>query len=391
MSSVRPEKDGPDDGKRTRYSAEFKAKVALEALRGELTTVQLAAKHGIHHTMVGDWKRQAVEGMAGVFSGQTAAQETAKSTEAEVEKLHAKIGQLLVERDFWRESVRTMSLERRRQMIEPDHPQLPVVRQCALVSISRSGFYYRPQGETPLNLELMRLIDAQFLETPWYGSRQMARHLRREGYVVGRKRVRRLMAKMGLAPIYQRPRTTVPHPEHRVFPYLLRDLAIDRPNQVWCTDLTYIPMRRGFLYLAAVMDWATRKVLSWRVSNTMDVEFCLEALEEALARYGRPEIFNSDQGSQFTSPRFTGVLQRAGVRISMDGRGRWMDNVFIERLWRSLKYECVYLHAFETGSEMRAGLTNWIGYYNARRPHSALAGQTPDEAYEAGEMERLAA
>ena len=284
-----------------------------------------------------------------------------------------------------------MSLERRRQMIEPDHPQLPVVRQCALVSISRSGFYYRPQGETPPNLELMRLIDAQFLETPWYGSRQMARHLRREGYVVGRKRVRRLMAKMGLVPIYQRPRTTVPHPEHRVFPYLLRDLAIDRPNQVWSTDLTYIPMRRGFLYLAAVMDWATRKVLSWRVSNTMDVEFCLEALEEALARYGRPEIFNSDQGSQFTSPRFTGVLQRAGVRISMDGRGRWMDNVFIERLWRSLKYECVYLHAFETGSEMRAGLTNWIGYYNAGRPHSALAGQTPDEAYEAGKMERLAA
>ena len=284
-----------------------------------------------------------------------------------------------------------MSLERRRQMIEPDHPQLPVVRQCALVSISRSGFSCRPQGETPPNLELMRLIDAQFLETPWYGARQMARHLRREGYVVGRKRVRRLLAKMGLVPIYQRPRTTVPHPEHRVFPYLLRDLAIDRPNQVWCTDLTYIPMRRGFLYLAAVMDWATRKVLSWRVSNTMDVEFCLEALEEALARYGRPEIFNSDQGSQFTSPRFTGVLQQAGVRISMDGRGRWMDNVFIERLWRSLKYECVYLHAFETGSEMRAGLTNWIGYYNAGRPHSALAGQTPDEAYEAGKMERLAA
>jgi putative transposase len=183
----------------------------------------------------------------------------------------------------------------------------------------------------------------------------------------------------------------VPHPEHRVFPYLLRDLVIDRPNQVWCADLTYIPMRRGFLYLVAVMDWATRKVLAWRLSNTMDVEFCLEALEEALACYGRPEIFNTDQGSQFTSPRFTGVLQRAGVRISMDGRGRWMDNAFIERLWRSLKYECVYLHAFETGSEMRAGLTKWIGYYNAGRPHSALAGQTPDEAYEADAMTRLAA
>ena len=276
-------------------------------------------------------------------------------------------------------------------MVEPGHPQLSIARQCRLVSISRSGFYHRPAGETPLNLELMRLIDAQFLETPWYGSRQMARHLRREGHVVGRKRVRRLMAKMGLTPIYQRPRTTVPHPEHRVFPYLLRDLVVERPNQVWCADITYLPMRRGFLYLVAVMDWATRKVLSWRVSNTLDVEFCLEALEEALARFGRPEIFNTDQGSQFTSPRFTGVLQRAGVRISMDGRGRWMDNVFIERLWRSLKYECVYLHAFETGSALRAGLSNRIGYYNTRRPHSGLDGRTPDAAYGADAVTRLAA
>jgi putative transposase len=284
-----------------------------------------------------------------------------------------------------------MSLDRRRQMIEPEHPQLSVVRQCDLVSISRSGFYHRPAGETQLNLELMRPIDAQFLETPWYGARQMTRHLRREGYRVGRKRVRRLMAKIGLVPIYQRPRTTVPNPEHRVFPYLLREMVIDRPNQVWCADITYIPMRRGFLYLVAVMDWATRKVLAWRVSNTMDVEFCIEALEEALARFGRPEIFNTDQGSQFTSPRFTGLLQQAGVRLSMDGRGRWMDNVFIERLWRRLKYECVYLHAFETGSEVRAGLSKWIGYYNAGRPHSALAGRTPDEAYAVSKVEKLAA
>jgi putative transposase len=238
-------------------------------------------------------------------------------------------------------------------MIEPDHSRLSVVQQCDLVSISRSGFYRRPAGETPLNLTLMRLIDAQFLETPWYGSRQMTRHLRREGYTVGRKRIRRLMAKIGLVPIYQRPRTTVPHPEHRIFPYLLRDAVIERANQVWCADITYVPMRRGFLYLVAVMDWATRKVLAWRVSNTMDVEFYIEALEESLARFGRPEIFNTDQGSQFTSPRFTGVLRNTGVRISMDGRGRWMDNVFIERLWRSLKYECVYLRAFETGSELR--------------------------------------
>ena len=210
-------------------------------------------------------------------------------------------------------------------MIEPEHPSLSVVRRCELVSTSRSGFYHQPAGETPLNLMLMRLTDAQFLETPWYGSRQMARHLRREGCTVGRKRIRRLMAKMGLAPIYQRPRTTMPHPEHRIWPYLLRDMAIDRPNQVWCTGITYLPMRRGFLHLVAVMDWATRKALSWRVSNTMDVEFCIEALEEALARFGKPEIFNTDQGSQFTSPQFTGILQQAGVRISMDGRGRWMD------------------------------------------------------------------
>ena len=284
-----------------------------------------------------------------------------------------------------------MSVERRRRLIEPGHPSLSILRQCELVAISRSGFYYQPAGETALNLALMRLIDAQFLEAPWYGSRQMTRHLRREGHVVGRKRVRRLMATMGLAPIYQRPRTTVPHPEHRVYPYLLRGLVIDRPDQVWCADITYIPMRRGFLYLVAVMDWATRKVLSWRVSNTMDVEFCIAALEEALARFGQPEIFNSDQGSQFTSPRFTEVLQQAGTRISMDGRGRWMDNVFIERLWRSLKYECVYLHAFETGSELRAGLAKWINYYNTRRPHSTLAGRTPDEAYGASVIERLAA
>src|SRR3954462_274561 len=270
-----------------------------------------------------------------------------------------------------------MSIERRRQMIDPDHPELSIMRQCELVSISRSGFYYQPAGETPLNLDLMRLIDRQFLETPWYGSRQMARHLRREGYTVGRKRIRRLMGKMGLEPIYQRPRTTVPHPEHQVYPYLLRELVIERPNQVWCADITYIPMRRGFLYLVAVMDWPTRKVLSWRVSNTMDADFCIEALEEALERFGKPEIFNTDQGSQFTSPRFTDVLRTADGRISMDGRGRWMDNVFIERLWRSLKYECISLHAFETGSALRAGLAEWVRFYNTGRPHQALNNRPP--------------
>ena len=266
-------------------------------------------------------------------------------------------------------------------MIDGDHKVISIVRQCELVLISRSGYYYEPTGETELNLRLMRLMDEQHMMTPFYGARQMARHLRRQGDTVSRKRIRRLMAKMGLAAVYQRPRTTIPCKEHVIYPYLLRDVTIDRSNQVWCTDITYIPMRRGFLYFVAIMDWASRKVLAWRLSNTMEVEFCIEALEEALAKHGKPEIFNTDQGSQFTSPEFTNVLNNAEVKISMDGKGRWMDNVFIERLWRSLKYECIYLNAFETASETRAGIGRWITYYNGERPHSTFDGQTPDEVY----------
>lgn len=266
-------------------------------------------------------------------------------------------------------------------MIERHRPGLSIVRQCELLSVNRSGVYHRPAPESALNLALMRQIDEQFLETPYYGARQMTRHLRRLGHDVGRKRIRRLMGKMGLAAIYPKPKTSVPHPQHQTYPYLLKGLVIDLPNKVWCSDITYIPMRKGFLYVTAIMDWASRKVLAWRLSNTMDAEFCAEALEEALALYGAPEIFNTDQGSQYTSQRFTNVLKDRNIKISMDGQGRWMDNVFIERLWRSMKYECVYLHAFETGSQLRTGLMNWIGHYNAQRPHSALAGRTPDEAY----------
>ena len=282
-----------------------------------------------------------------------------------------------------------MTVEWRRRIVQADHATLSIVRQCELLSISRSGFYYELTGESAETLALMRLIDEAYLLFPYYGSRQMARHLSRLGHPVGRRRVRRLMAKMGLAAIYQKPRPSTPNPEHRVYPYLLRELAIDRPNQVWCADITYISMRRGFMYLVAVMDWATRRVLSWRVSNSMEADFCIEALEEALAKYGQPEIFNTDQGSQFTSARFTGVLEIKGIKISMDGRGRWMDNVFIERLWRSLKYECIYLHAFETGGELRAGVSTWVGHYNSHRPHSTLCGRTPDEVYYARPLPAL--
>jgi len=266
-------------------------------------------------------------------------------------------------------------------MIEPGNEKVSVVRQCELVRISRSTFYYEGKSESQFNLDLMRMIDEQFLETPFYGTRQIARHFRRLGYCVGRKRIRRLMRKMGIQAIYQRPRTTVPHPEHKVYPYLLRGLTIDRPNMVWCADITYIPLQRGFLYLVAIMDWYSRRVLSWRLSNTMEASFCVEAMEEAIAKYGPPEIMNTDQGSQFTGIEFTETLKQAGIRISMDGKGRWMDNVFIERLWRSLKYECVYLHELATGTHARKVIGDWIDLYNDKRPHSSLGDKTPTEAF----------
>jgi putative transposase len=277
-----------------------------------------------------------------------------------------------------------LSREERKAMIVPAHRELSVSRQCRLVSISRSSFYHVPGQESPESLRLMRRIDELYLKYPFYGSRQMARQLRREGSAVGRHRVRRLMRLMGLAAIYQAPRTSEPHPAHRIHPYLLRTVKVTRADHVWCADITYIPVRRGFLYLVAIMDWATRHVLAWRLSNTMDASFCIAALNEALAKHGRPEIFNTDQGSQFTSLEFTGVLEEAGIAISMDGRGRCLDNVFIERLWRSLKYEAVYLHEMTDGFAAARVIGTWVAFYNTERPHSALAGQTPAEAYAAG-------
>ena len=274
-----------------------------------------------------------------------------------------------------------MSRGERQAMIRRDRPGLSLGRQCGLLSISRSSFYYVLKGESPENLELMRRIDVLFLKYPFYGSRQMVRQLRREGIRVGRHRVRRLMRLMGLQAIYQPPRTSDPHPEHRIYPYLLRNLEVNRPNHVWCADITYIPVQRGFLYLVAIMDWASRHVLAWRLSNTMDASFCVEALNEALAKYGKPEIFNTDQGSQFTSFAFIGVLKSAEITISMDGRGRCMDNIFIERLWRSLKYEAVYLHELTDGFKADRVISEWIDFYNTERPHSSFDGRTPAEAY----------
>lgn len=265
-------------------------------------------------------------------------------------------------------------------MIDRKHP-LPVTRQCEILELSRSSHYYEPVPVSAGDLQLMRLIDEIHLKYPFYGSRRLRDELRDKGYDIGRDHVRTLMRKMGLEALYQKPRLSDPHPEHKIYPYLLRGMEITAANQVWATDITYIPMAKGFCYLVAIMDWASRRVLSWRLSNTLDSSFCVEALEEAIRRFGTPDIFNTDQGSQFTSEAFTGKLLEHGIKISMDGKGRWQDNVFVERLWRSLKYEEIYLKAYESIAEARREIGAYFEFYNHRRRHQSLDRRTPDEVY----------
>lgn len=265
-------------------------------------------------------------------------------------------------------------------MIDRGHA-LSVTQQAELVGIARSTVYYLPRPVSPEDLALMKQIDALHTEFPFAGSRMLRDLLAYEGSKVGRRHVKTLMRRMGIEALYRRPRTTKPEPGHKIFPYLLRGVTVERANQVWAMDITYIPMAKGFVYLAAVIDWFSRRVLSWRVSITMEASFCIAALEEALAKYGRPEIFNTDQGSQFTCPAFIEVLRKNGIKVSMDGKGAWRDNVFVERLWRSVKYEEVYLRAYDSVSAARERLGAYLDWYNRRRPHSSLDGRTPDQAY----------
>ena len=270
-------------------------------------------------------------------------------------------------------------------MIEPEHPQLPIVKQCELLGLARASYYHRPEPETDENLRLMRVIDETYLAYPVFGSRQMARWLRRQGYPVNRKRVRRLMHQMGLEAIYQKPNTSRKHPYNPVFRYLLRRMKVERPNQVWAADITYIPIQGGFIYLCAVIDWYSRAVLAWELSNTLDAGFCARAAQRAIAQYGVPEIFNTDQGSQFTSAEFTQPLLALGIKISMDGRGRALDNVFVERLWRTVKYDKVYLKCYRSQIEAHTNLDTFFRFYNELRPHSSLGDNTnpvtPMEVY----------
>jgi len=267
-------------------------------------------------------------------------------------------------------------------LIEPENPHLSIRRQCELLALNRSSYYLAPAVESEENLRVMRLIDQQFLETPFYGSRRMTACLERAGETVNRKRVRRLMELMGLEALHPKPRTTTAAPDARAYPYLLRDRALTHADEVWSSDITYVPMKRGFMYLTAVIDWYSRYVLSWRLSNTLEGRFCLEALDEALTM-GRPEIFNTDQGSQFTSREYTGRLEEAGIAVSRDGRGRALDNVFVERLWRSVKYEDIYIKDYERAMELELGLTAYFQFYDERRLHQSLDYRTPGEVYRA--------
>ena len=265
-------------------------------------------------------------------------------------------------------------------MIDREH-DLPITKQAEALNISRSSIYYLPRPVPDSDLAIMRRLDELHLEFPFAGSRMLRGLLAAEGCKIGRRHVKTLMRRMGIEALYRRPRTSKPEPGHNIFPYLLRGIEIARPNQVWAMDITYIPMERGYVYLTVVLDWFSRRVLSWRLSITMEASFCVETLEEALARYGKPDIFNTDQGSQFTGQAFTGVLASHGIAISMDGKGAWRDNVFVERLWRTVKYEEVYLRAYDSVSEARASIAKYLAFYNQGRPHSSLDGRTPDEAY----------
>ncbi|MBK8200966.1 MAG: IS3 family transposase [Bdellovibrionales bacterium] len=361
---------------RKRHTPKRKFDVAIAALAGDKTVVDIAGKFKVHPTQVSQWKKQLIDSSLELFG---AKRPQSEANETLVSQLYEEIGRLKFELD-WLKKKLPNSTEIKRQMIEIDSNKLALSRQCELIGLPRSTLYYEPAHESTENLDFMRLIDRQYLRTPFYGSRNMTTWLRQEGYEVNRKRVQRLMRLMGMEAIYPKPRTSEAIKEHKKYPYLLRDLEIIRPNQVWSTDITYLPVKNGFMYLVAVIDWFSRYVLSWKLSNTMNSNFCIDALIEAL-RFGKPDIFNTDQGAQFTCNAFTGKLEANEILVSMDGRGRALDNIFIERLWRSLKYEEIYIWNHETVPALETGVNKYFKFYNTERPHQSLGNLTPKFIY----------
>src|SRR6516164_8135852 len=351
----------------------------MASLSGEKTLAALSAEFGVHPTMISNWKQELVKRAGELFARGSKAP-SVEDAQKVIDDLHRKIGQLQGRARFSCRTARHLPSAERRAMIAPE-AGLSVTRQCALLGIARSSFYYRPRPEAAEELDLLKRLDRIFTNHPVYGSRRLQVALLREGISIGRRRVRRLMRKLGLWAVRPKRNSSKRHPEHKVYPYLLRGKTIDRPNQVWAADVTYIPMQHGFLYLVAIIDWATRRVLSWRLSNTLAAGFCVEALSEALALFGTPGTFNTDQGAQFTSDEFTKVLSDHGIEISMDGRGRCHDNIFVERLWWTVKHEWVYLRPAANGIEQKRSLAEFFDWYNLQRPHQALGWRTPNEAY----------
>ncbi|WP_458775617.1 IS3 family transposase [Desulforhopalus sp. 52FAK] len=363
-------------GKRRAHSDKFKAKIAIEALKGIKTLAELATEHKVHPNQITTWKKQLLMNAEELFSrGKTSKSKTEDEITA---PLYEEIGRLKMDIE-WLEKKLSLPLSTRRNWVEVS-PEYSIRRQCRLAGVSRSSVYYNPAAETDENLKLMRLIDEQYLRHPEFGYPRMTDWLRDKGYQVNHKRVARLMRLMGLQAITPGPHTSKPAPGHKIYPYLLRNMDIEAVDQVWSMDITYIPMRYGFMYLAAVIDWYSRYVLAWELSNTMESLFCVAALEQALTQ-GKPTIFNTDQGSQFTSEAFTGVLLDKNIAISMDGRGRALDNVFIERLWWTIKYEDIYPKAYSDGHALHRGLSRYFDYYNKEREHSSLNKQTPFEVF----------
>ncbi|MCW0037804.1 IS3 family transposase [Acinetobacter baumannii] len=362
--------------KRRNHSAEFKVKVALAAIKGDHTLAELSTQFYLHQNQIIDWKNQLLEQSVNIFSRPTAQQEP----EIDLKALHAKIGHQALQIGFFRRCVEETGPLQPQKLID-DSLQISVSKQAQLLKVSRGCYYYRPKPVSASDLKLMRCMDELHMQYPFAGSRMMRDLLNRQGHHIGRRHTRTLMKKMGINALYCKPNLSQANQAHRKYPYLLKGLAIQRSNQVWSTDITYIPMAKGFVYLCAVIDWHSRKVLAHRVSISMEVTFCIETLNEAIEKYGRPEIFNTDQGSQFTSDAFIDVLKSNGIQISMDGKGRWVDNVMVERLWRSVKYEEVYLKAYSNVLDAKKQLNAYFEFYNLKRPHSSLDKMTPDEFY----------
>lgn len=364
--------------KRRQFSNQFKFTVAVEAVKGLKTINQLAGEYNIHPNQVSTWKRQLLADGPAVFGNGHANVEHEQAVRET--ELYEQIGRLKMELE-WLKKKLPSSIDLKRTMIDNHHPTLSIRRQCELLDLNRSTYYWPPASESTLNLELMRLIDQEYTHAPLYGYRRMAARLNNQhDYTLNHKRVARLMQEMGLQAVYPRPRTSIPDKQHKKYPYLLRDLVVARPNQVWAADITYVPLPQGFMYLAAIMDWFSRFVLAWQLSNTLDGAFGLEALRRAL-RDGQPDIFNTDPGVRFTAYAFTDELETAKIRVRMDGRGRFFDNIFIERLWRTVKYEDIYLKGYETVPALAAGLGDYFQLYNFDRPHQSLGYPTPADVH----------